>query len=164
MVDGRHCDGLLMDDQTEIPFAHPECYARGLGDCSETISKEHYVSKVVLRGVSLGETSVLVQNLSFQQPKDTAQSIGIGSLVAKVLCVKHNTAMSEFDDAGNQLFTAMTRMDATAGKIGKKLETSIVNGDDLERWMLKILCGGLFSGNIPVPKGTMKGVCHPWNC
>jgi hypothetical protein len=150
-----------MKDQTEVPFAHPECYARSLRDCSERISREHYVSAVVLRGVSVGEACVLVQNLSFQQTKDTPQKMGISSLVGKILCRKHNSALSGLDDAGKTLFDGMDRMDATSGKAGEKHETSVVNGDDLERWMLKILCGGLFSGIMTVPEGTMKGVCPP---
>ncbi len=141
-------------------FGHPQCYARELGDCSTAISKEHYVSAVVLRGVSLGEPTVLVQNLSFQQP-GTLEERGISSLAAKVLCEKHNAALSVFDGAGNALFVGMDRMDSAAGKVGTPPETFVVNGDHLERWMLKMLCGGLYSGTMPVPGGSMKGVCPP---
>jgi hypothetical protein len=131
-----------------------------LGDCSTAISKEHYVSAVVLRGVSLGEPTVLVQNLSFQQP-GTLEGRGINSLVAKVLCEKHNAALSIFDAAGNALFTGMDGIDSTVGKAGEQPGAFVVNGDHLERWMLKMLCGGLYSGTMPVPGGSMKGVCPP---
>jgi hypothetical protein len=113
-----------------------------------------------LRGVSLGEPTVLVQNLSFQQP-DTLEGKGISGLVAKVLCEKHNSALSGFDGAGSTLFAGMDGIDSAAGKTGVPPETFVVNGDHLERWMLKMLCGGLYSGTMPVPGGSMKGMCPP---
>jgi hypothetical protein len=37
-----------------------------------------------------------------------------------------------------------------------------VSGDNLERWMLKILCGGLFSGNfLARPGESMKSMAPP---
>lgn len=71
-----------MSDQANRIFGHPQCYARELGDCSTGISKEHYVSAVVLRGVSLGEPTVLVQNLSLQQ-LDTLKGKGTSGLVER---------------------------------------------------------------------------------
>jgi hypothetical protein len=54
-------------------------------------------------------------------------------------------------------------MNALAGNvIGKKI-TCAVNGDHLERCMLKILCGGLYSGAFPLVEGTLKGVLPPDN-
>jgi hypothetical protein len=149
-----------MSARTDRFFGHPQCYARELGDCSTGISKEHYVPAVVLRGVSLGEPTVLVQNLSFQQP-GMLEGRGISSLAAKVLCEKHNAALSVFDNAGSTLFAGMDRMDSAAGRAGAPPETFVVNGDHLERWMLKMLCGGLYSGTMLVPGGSMKGVCPP---
>jgi hypothetical protein len=164
-ADDRQADSHLernlpMNAKVKTPFAHPDCYARDLRDCSRKISREHYVSGVVLRGVSLGEPFVLVQNLSFQQP-NTLEGRGINSLVAKVVCEKHNGALSDFDDAGNSLFLGMDRMDSAAGIGGEHAKVMTVNGDHLERWMLKILCGGLYSGNISLPRGSLKGVCPP---
>ncbi len=149
-----------MSARTDRFFGHPQCYARELGDCSTGIVKEHYVSAVVLRGVSLGEPTVLVQNLSFQHP-GTLEGRGIRSLVAKVLCEKHNAALSAFDGAGHALFGGMDRMDSAAGKVGTPPETYVVNGDHLERWMLKTLCGGLYSGTMAVPGGSLKRVSPP---
>jgi len=145
---------------TMCAFSHPDCYARDLGDCSQKLSREHYVSDAILQIVSLGKPSVLVRNLTFQQT-DTQQEIGIGSLVAKVLCDKHNSTQSNFDAAGLALVSGMNRIDSAAGKSGQPQEMYRLKGDHLERWMLKTLCGGLFSGNIPVRGGHLKGVCPP---
>lgn len=141
-------------------FAHPECYAGQLGDCSTQISKEHYVSDAILRLVSLGESSVLVRNLKFQPP-ETLEPRGISNLVAKILCRNHNSSLSRFDSAGESLFSGMDQIDSAAGKRDVPNGEIVVNGDDFERWMLKTLCGGLFSGNIPVAGGTLKSVQPP---
>ena len=144
-----------MTNHSSSSFAHPDCYASPLRGCSSQISKEHYVSDAILRLVSLGEPSVLVRNLTFQSP-GTLEPLGINSLVAKVLCSKHNSDLSQFDHAGQSLFAGMEQIDSRAGH-GHELSAVIqIDGDDLERWMLKTLCSGLFSGTIPVSGGSIK--------
>src|ERR1035438_2904312 len=103
-----------MPQKMQTSFANPGCYARSLGRCSQQISREHYVSDKVLRVVSLGEPSVLVSNLHFQQP-NMPERKGIRSLVAKVLCSKHNSDLSPFDVAGFSLISGMDQMDRAAG-------------------------------------------------
>ena len=78
-----------------------------------------------------------------------------------MLCEKHNAALSIFDGAGSTLFSGMDRIDSAAGRAGEQPETFVVNGDHLERWMLKMLCGGLYSGTMQVRGGSMKDVCPP---
>lgn len=148
-----------MNHQNET-FAHPDCYAAQLGSCSKRISKEHYVSDAILRLVSKGERSVLVRNLAFQS-SEALEPIGIPNLVAKVLCTKHNSDLSRFDIAGLDLFAGMDLIDSAAGNYGESLKTIPVNGDDLERWMLKTLLGGIISGNIPLSGGRLKSVMPP---
>jgi hypothetical protein len=111
------------------------------------MSKEHYVSENMLRVVSLNESRVLVRNLQFQPP-DTQERLGTGHLAAYILCEKHNNDLSPFDTAGGNLVSGMDQIDRAAGKVDEKAETIELNGDDLERCMLKMLCGGLFSGNF----------------
>lgn len=149
-----------MEYRINKSFAHPDCYAGELGGCSKIISREHYVSAAILRIVSLGESSVLVRNLSFQST-ETLESKGIDNLVAKVLCSKHNNELSRFDCAGLALFDGMDQIDSAAGKADVLASTILVNGDDLERWMLKTLWGGLFSGNFPVLNGSFKSLRPP---
>ena len=115
---------------------------------SRRVCREHYVSQAVLRGVSLGEQTVLVQHLSFQQP-DTPEGRGINSLVARVLCEKHNGMLSDFDKAGSSLFSGMDRMDSSAGRAGEHPEVIKVSGDRLERWMLKIYAAAYTAAPFP---------------
>ena len=63
------------------------CYAFGLGGCDST-SREHVVTRSIF-----GDGPVLTSGL--RVPPDTP--IGIDSLVASILCKKHNSALSPLD-------------------------------------------------------------------
>ena len=70
-------------------FAHRHCYLRDTLDCSDQISREHYMSGAVLE--QLG--SVLrVSGIPFAagQTFDTSAA----SLTAKILCTRHNAALA----------------------------------------------------------------------
>ena len=79
------------------------CWAAVLGNCSEAISKEHLVSKSLFKDTVLG-----VQGLPWCE--DKPKKIGIASLTSKVLCVKHNNALSEVDAAGAHAFDVLREM------------------------------------------------------
>ena len=149
---------MTIDPKNRV--ANPKCYAAQLGGCSAQISNEHYISDAILRLVSEDKRSVLVRNLTFQR-RNILEPKGISSLVAKVLCVNHNSELSRFDIAGLEMFDAMDQIDSAAGEYGSSPIPIHVNGDDFERWMLKALCGGLFSGNLPVAGKSHKAVNPP---
>ena len=145
---------------------HPECYAQALGECSGSVNREHYVSESILEIVNRGtreiSKSVLVRGLRFQQP-GVLEEKGVGRLVAKVLCERHNSYLGQrLDPAGLAMFKAMEVMNDAPHNRSAHNQTCRVNGDDLERWILKTFIGGLFSGNFAVTHGeTMKGVYPP---
>jgi hypothetical protein len=113
------------------------------------ISREHYVSESVLEQVSGGcgtkSNRALTRGLAFQKPGEQKQ-LGIARLTAKILCDNHNSLLSGNDTAANLAFGAIDRMNEGAGKPGWPQETLHIDGDAFERWMLKTLCGGLYSG------------------
>ena len=150
--------GTPMDD--EGPPDRPRCYAAGLGDCCGKVNREHYISQSVLKQIGDGK-SVTVRNAPFLN-RDTPKEIGIASLTAKVLCEHHNGVLSELDSTGVRMFAAM---DAFTGRAGESLapaETIRIDGDAFERWLLKLFCGGLFSGNIRIPEfGRREGKLPP---
>src|SRR5262249_12812065 len=112
-------------------------------------------------GVGEISKSVLVTGLSFQKP-GSAQQIGVASLVGNILCETHNSLPSPFDGAGKTMFSAMDGMNDGAADPALPERAMYVDGDGLERWILKSLCGGLYSGAFRVsPTDTMKGVCPP---
>jgi hypothetical protein len=78
------------------------------------------------------------------------------------LCDTHNILLSRFDTAGKEMFQALDALNEAAGNPAAPRQTLPVDGDGLERWMLKSLIGGLYSGNFRVTETeTMKGVCPP---
>ncbi|WP_140794205.1 hypothetical protein [Myxococcus xanthus] len=58
---------------------------------------------------------------------------------ARVLCEAHNSALSPFDTIGDRLCALLLK----AGRSSQKPGTTagLFNGEDLERWFLKTLCG-----------------------
>src|SRR3954469_10804919 len=73
-----------------------ECWASCLGDCGEGASREHYISE----GVFDGE---LITAFGLPWCSDHPATIGLGSAVAKILCRKHNSALSDFDGEAAKL-------------------------------------------------------------
>lgn len=93
-------------------FAHPKCYLNGTNDCSEEISREHYVSRAVLEqlghGIKVTGAPWLAPGISLET---TAES-----LTAKILCRRHNAALSPLDDVassgGRGSLVAVQQIDA----------------------------------------------------
>jgi hypothetical protein len=119
-------------------FSHPKCYARSLGDCSKTISKEHYISKGILWLFKANTFHAsgfpwLRESKNYVLTKD--------ALSANVLCQRHNEALSGLDDLATKFFRFV---------LGKEKEqwAMIVPGYEIERWMLKAYCGIVSSGSM----------------
>jgi hypothetical protein len=133
----------LKPSQTQPPapktgHAHERCYAAALTDCSTKISREHYISKGLL-GLMGG--TVDVAGLSFQQP-DTLRGLPEKSLTAKALCERHNHALAPLDAEVARLYEALRDFDAGLRDSASWVsEERVVNGADIERWMLKALAG-----------------------
>jgi hypothetical protein len=72
-------------------------------------------------------------------PQGKSQRVSIHNMSAKVLCSRHNEALSDLDGIGKRFFEFL-RSDAVEN------EFLMINGYDLERWMLKVLCDYLASG------------------
>lgn len=132
--------------------SNPGCFAQRLGDCRGPVNREHVVTEALLREVWQGAKGGSVYGLTriSSTPDDPAQ-IGIKALTAKILCEKHNSDLSPFDSEIVKLFRAMERL-VQSEHDGKPVAVnSYLCGDSIERWMLKTLLNGLYSGNFPVP-------------
>lgn len=131
-------------------YAHPKCYARALADCSAEITREHYVSNAVLKLLPLKEMQI--HNAPFLAP---GQVIGASqaSMPSKVLCGRHNAALSPLDVVGQRFFeVALAKTDQTY---------SVMRGIELERWMLKFMCGFLASGQALTRDGRRVPKSEP---
>ena len=117
-------------------YAHPKCYARALADCATQRSKEHYISKKLLK--RLGNSFVLDGVSWHDGPRDTVPD----EFQAKVLCTRHNTALSPLDEMITDVFDVSLQWNA-----GEAIGERLIDGEDLERWALKALLGKLTSGH-----------------
>lgn len=132
-------------------YSHPNCYARSLQDCSHTISKEHYISKGIL---DLFESNTVQVSGAAWLNHSGSQSLTKSVLATKVLCQRHNEALSGLDSIAQKFFRFI---------LGKAEDqwAMIVRGYEIERWMLKACCGVISSGimtykGIRLPKSTPR--------
>jgi hypothetical protein len=132
------------------------CWAALLGNCSDKISGEH----ILTEGIFLAD-GINVKGLPWCL--DEFKTIGISSLVKKVLCTEHNSQLSDTDVAAIQLRKALC--DVTGLSEARKLrppqnwpvETFTVNGFALERWCLKTLITIAFGGPVPIGETSRPG-------
>ena len=137
-------------------FSHPSCFARELRDCDETISREHYISESLLR--LGGGNRVTAVGLPWIPPGGKA-TVSIASLTGKVLCKRHNEALSPLDAVATQFFRFFTDEWTSEG-----VDLYLTSGHELERWLLKTLCGLVCSGNATLhgEKKTHWTPPRPW--
>lgn len=122
------------------------CYASIIGECAGGISKEHYVSKAVLELIS--KAALTLYGAPWQE-RGQETNLTIQTFTAKVLCEKHNNQLSVLDMAAQDFLK--TIFVCTRGGIQGQIDVSNLtfnyNGRDIERWLLKIACGAIASGN-----------------
>jgi hypothetical protein len=135
-------------------ITHPDCYAGALRDCSTTISNEHYISEDVL--TALGDLGP-VQGFTWLGPDGTTKVVPAGALVSKVLCKRHNEALSPLDARAGQFFRQLQAADQFLHHGPGTFTIYLANGHDLERWLLKTLCGVVAANIIDVAP-----VQRPW--
>lgn len=128
------------------------CYAAHLHDCDGVLSGEHYVSHAVLKRLhepsSLYPTRInhgLGVSGLFGSHADKTKRIPPPRLVSNILCMRHNEALSGLDAVGHKLFDALDEIAAsTSRRVGR--EIYLFNGEDVERWLLKCVCGFTAAG------------------
>ena len=114
------------------------CWASVLGGCDKQ-SKEHYNSRSLWTNDDL---TVTVANLFDGKP----QKRNIHRLWSKILCVKHNNALSPLDEEVGKLYRGIDLVTKQAEKIDK-LKRNVIfspinyeaNGKLIERWLFKFV-------------------------
>lgn len=138
-----------------------DCFLKGFGECEGKISREHYISAVVLRTIG-AEEGFKVGGLRWQ-PEQTLQRIGIKSLQSKILCESHNRSLSPLDKVAGELFSTLDAIDKNLPSVPL---LSQFDGPNIERWFLKVLCGISASGgfNAESPSDQWKALLtgEPW--
>lgn len=138
-----------------------KCLLHGFGPCAGKMSREHYISRTALEAIGQAGRSQ-IGGLAWQ-PEETMQVVGNGSLVAKILCETHNSALSSLDTVGGGLIRALDAADKQPGSLPA---LTVIDGLLIERWLLKVVCGLTAGGGFKtqaVPdawKGILLG--DPW--
>jgi len=135
----------------------PPCWAAAIGGCDEKMSREHIVSHCLFN-----DNEILVQG--FPWCRDKPKAIGIANLVAKILCKKHNSDLSELDSAALgafNVFREAIRMNEVRGRLKPShwtIKRFTIDGPRLERWFLKTLINLSFDGLWTIgPDSTKEG-------
>jgi len=139
-------------------FAHPQSYARGLNDCCTTISKEHYHTKAILKLLP----DLILKGVAWLKPGESKR-IPAETFAAKILCKRHNSALSGLDAAATDFFSILMKIDKELkAPTGRDIAKHGLSGVDFERWMLKVMIGSLYCGNSPFHNGrSYRGILPP---
>jgi len=121
-------------------FAHPKCYLHPTYNCCETLENEHYVSAMVLR--TIGPT-LRVSGFSWVKG-DMSKDIPIEQFTSRVLCTRHNRALSPIDSEAGR-FVRCIRDFCNSSTLPPRARV-LFSGHDLERWCLKTFLGLLAAG------------------
>jgi hypothetical protein len=116
----------------------PKCYAAALGNCDgNPTTREHYVSESLLNRLG---AKFFVEGVPWL---DSPRELTASTMVARVLCERHNSALWPLDTMIGNFY------DVLAGaREGREVGVHLFEGEDFERWALKILLGRLASGNV----------------
>ncbi len=124
--------------------SHPRCYMRDTQNCSESISREHYISAAVLRQFD----SLTIRGFPWQA---AGERLGLAptALASNILCERHNAALSPLDELAGQTFKVFVDAARHAARrsLSRKSAYFLASGDGLELWLTKVLAG-LFQGKI----------------
>jgi hypothetical protein len=124
-------------------FSHSRCYLGGTGDCSDQISREHYISRSVLQ--QLG--SVLRLNGAPWLAAGESREISVENLTAKILCDRHNEALSPLDAEAGHFFASLIKalQDLDRKTLSRRPVFHLVGGEMVELWLLKVACGVFYA-------------------
>jgi hypothetical protein len=134
---------LLQPPNPITNFSHSNCYLRDTRDCSIQISREHVLSASILR--QLGGV-IVISGVPWLAPGET-MNLTVDNLTAKILCKRHNEALSPLDAEAGRFFSILENLliDFNLEKTSRYPLYDLVSGSMLELWMLKVATGAFFS-------------------
>jgi hypothetical protein len=134
------------------------CWAAPLGNCDGKLSAEHYVSRSVFPAPSLVVTRSGKITMGPRQ-------MSVESYARKMLCRRHNSALSPLDQSAGEVFETLRR----SGEIYERHrllppytrpmeEVLEVRADLLERWLLKVVLNFTHATDLLIgPTGDQPG-------
>jgi hypothetical protein len=136
-------------------YPHPRCYAAALNDCGSKLSKEHLIAHSILKLLGKGPAP-RVEGLPGKKAGEQ-KPLANTSFKKAMLCVRHNReGLSGLDDQGKSLYANTARInEAFSTDKAVQSESFLFHGPDIERWMLKVLCGMLVAEKATSATGTI---------
>ncbi|MCC6653323.1 MAG: hypothetical protein IT348_19385 [Candidatus Eisenbacteria bacterium] len=117
-------------------IGQPGCYAASTLNCGGGLSREHYLSKALLEYLNMNG-DLKVGGMPWLDA-GALRPVAPNALAARVLCRRHNEALSRLDSIAVKFFRALGHIEHTRPQ---KRTCFLRCGHDLERWLLKLLCG-----------------------
>jgi hypothetical protein len=138
-------------------ISNPKCYAARLMNCSTEMSGEHYISHGLLRGLSEDGVTIEIEGFPWLQDEER-KKFPTKSLRSNILCKRHNQALAGLDTVAKSFFLSIDEIDRSYATVHQRDEDMIFlfNGHDVERWMLKTLCGLAYSGISSSQSGRIE--------
>lgn len=140
-------------------YSHPKCYASALKNCSKEISREHFVSEGILKILNKNN-DLKIKGFPWQA-ENKFKTISPNALASNILCKDHNAALSLLDTVMIDFFNSFIDINEKLAVSDKNTDIYLFNGHDIERGLLKILCGCLASGSLK--NNSQKIYCNPSN-
>jgi hypothetical protein len=134
----------------------PKCYAHTLGSCGTVITREHAVSESVLKVIGEEITAKGLGWLADGETKDLRAEV----LASNILCDIHNHALSPIDKQGARFVQTMAQLKEEIAWGVRQTVFKIFSGEDIERWLLKVLLGGCASKQFAVLDGKAVTLHH----
>lgn len=103
------------------------CWAHSVGNCDDKISREHYITNGLY-------DSKMVRVRGFPWCKNEPIEISLKNAVGKILCIKHNSFLSQYDEEAIKLVRFLNSVHADKESTHRKIT---INGKRFEKWALK---------------------------
>jgi hypothetical protein len=117
------------------------CYASFTNDCSSKLSNEHWLSEGIILAAGHNRP-VVVSGLRWQKAREHV--LAASSMGANILCERHNNALWRLDATAISVFATLDhyQQDQRSQPDPHGNEFDLFSGEELERWLLKLLWGG----------------------
>ncbi len=142
-------------------YTHPKCYAGSSGDCDRQLTREHFITDDILGHISHDGNAVSVEGATWQKTGEQRMTIGRASLARKMLCQRHNHALSPLDRMAGEFFryAIEDHLDIFPYLIGGYDTTfrrsfTLVSGPYFELWLLKVVWGALEAAALEIDGRT----------
>jgi hypothetical protein len=133
--------GSLLPPWPPTGTSQAGCYMAETADCGEGLSREHYIS----RGL-IDAPEVRVRGMPWQ--REEVERYAADNLTARILCRRHNSALSPLDAHAQRFFLAIEAglQQAQRQSLSRRSAFYMTSGEAIELWAMKTLAGLYASG------------------